>query len=75
MQSVRVINTTKGPNVAIKIAKKRMTANFWKKDIVVKIMTEAEHTVVNAAARMDGPMRINAYCVRSPRLTSPSRVL
>jgi hypothetical protein len=75
IQSVRVINTTKEPTVAINIVKNRMTANFWKNEIVVKIITVAEHTVVKAAARMEGPIRINEYFVLSLRFSPPSRLL
>lgn len=61
----------KDPNVAWIIVKKRIKANFWKKVMTVKSITVADKIVVNAVARMLGPILTIAYFVRSPREISP----
>ena len=59
------------PMVAWITVKHKINANFWKNEITVNSMIMAEAIVVNAAAKMEGPILIKACLVRSSRLALP----
>ena len=66
-----VKNTTKEPAVAWMTVKNKTRANFWKNVMTVKSMMVADAMVVKAAAKIDGPIWINAYLVLSSLVVSP----
>ncbi len=68
---VIVKKTMNEPRVAWITVKHKINANFWKNKISVNNMMIAEAIVVNAAAKMEGPILIKARLVRSSRLASP----
>ena len=66
-----MIKKTKDASVAMMTVKNSTIANLRKKVIVQKSITIAEKNVVQAVAKMDGPMVTKAYLVRSSRGSSP----
>lgn len=69
--STRTRNITNVAITACSIVINSIVANFVKKVTWQKSMTIAAVKVVAAAARIDGPMWIKAYFVRSFRDSSP----
>ena len=71
MQSASVKNTTIEPTVAWITVKNKTRANFWKNVITVNNIMVADASVVNDAAKIEGPMWIKACFVRMSRDAFP----
>jgi len=67
------MKTIKPAIVECVIVIKRTVANFLKKEVSVNNITTAAETVVPAAARIDGPICIRAYLLRSVLGLEPSK--